>query len=194
MKKRISALFLALAMLLCCSAAALPSFAEQKPIIILSQESTISGVEKRIEVYLENNPGIWGLDLKINYNRDVMTLKNVENGDFFSDSEWTPGNLNADTYILSYEANGLERQIYDSQNAVEYTVHTFYLGKRTSGFCDNNGNHGCISILSFGGIVPQEICVYRNIRTCKYANRGRKENGKAHRFVHCSVGNTKEIL
>ena len=39
MKKRISALFLALAMLLCCSVAVVPSFAEQKPIIILSQES-----------------------------------------------------------------------------------------------------------------------------------------------------------
>lgn len=113
MKKRISALFLTLAMLLCCSVAVVPSFAEQKPIIILSQESTIGGHE-RIEVYLENNPGIWGLDLKINYNRDVMTLKNVENGDFFSDSEWTPGNLNAETYILSYEASGLENVTKDS--------------------------------------------------------------------------------
>ena len=34
-----------------------------------------------------------------------MTLTSVENGTFFQNSEWTKGNLNADTYILSYEAN-----------------------------------------------------------------------------------------
>lgn len=119
MKKRISALFLTLAMLLCCSVAVMPSFAEQEPTIVLSNEYLVLGwgdgiVKTTVAVYIENNPGIWGLDLKISYNRDVMTLTNVKNGYFFSDSEWTPGNLNAETYTLSYEANGLENVTKDS--------------------------------------------------------------------------------
>ena len=42
------------------------------------------------------------------YDKTAMTLVSVENGDFYQNSEWTKGNLNADVYTLSYEAGGFE--------------------------------------------------------------------------------------
>ena len=57
---------------------------------------------------IENNPGIWGMDLRISYDKTAMKLTSVENGNFYQNSEWTKGNLNADIYTLSYEAGGLE--------------------------------------------------------------------------------------
>lgn len=61
-----------------------------------------------IKVSVDDNPGIWGMDLKISYDKSALTLVSVNNGDFYQDSEWTPGNLNGDVYVLSYEASGFE--------------------------------------------------------------------------------------
>lgn len=61
-----------------------------------------------VNVTLQNNPGIWGMDLRISYDKTAMTLTSVENGNFYHNSEWTKGNLNADVYTLSYEAGNLE--------------------------------------------------------------------------------------
>lgn len=61
-----------------------------------------------ITVCLNENPGIWGMDLVVNYDKTQLTLTNVINGTVFSDSEWTPGNLSGNKYILSYEASGFD--------------------------------------------------------------------------------------
>ncbi len=79
-----------------------------EPTIILDSVETQKGNEVAVKICVENNPGIWGMDIKIAYDRSDLTLISVDNGDFFQNSEWTKGDLEADTYILSYEAGGFD--------------------------------------------------------------------------------------
>ena len=108
MQKRLFALFLAAVMLLSAGVAAIPAFAAGEPAIKLGSRSAYPGEDVSVTVVIENNPGVWGIDLRISYDKTAMTLVSVENGDFYQNSEWTKGNLNADVYTLSYEAGGFE--------------------------------------------------------------------------------------
>jgi len=81
---------------------------ENAPKIIVKRVSARKGGKSYITVSLENNPGIWGMDLAINYDKTQLTLTNVTNGTIFSTSEWTKGNLSSEKYILSYEASGFD--------------------------------------------------------------------------------------
>lgn len=84
------------------------SSAAETPTITVESVGGTSGGDVSVKVTVENNPGLWGMDLRIDYDKSAMTLTSVENGDFFAASEWTKGNLESDTYILSYEANEIE--------------------------------------------------------------------------------------
>ena len=108
MKQRVLALLLTLAMLVSMSTATISALASTNPTITLEKKEAYVGDDISIVVSIENNPGIWGMDLRISYDKTVMTLTSVENGDFYQNSEWTAGNLNADVYILSYEASGFD--------------------------------------------------------------------------------------
>lgn len=76
--------------------------------IVVKTKRGFAGKTVLVNVILENNPGIWGMDLAVSYDKTNLTLNSVINGDVFADSEWTKGNLSAESYILSYEANGFE--------------------------------------------------------------------------------------
>ena len=108
MKQRVLALLLTLAMLVSMSTATIAALASTNPTVALEKKEAYVGDDISIVVSIENNPGIWGMDLRISYDKTVMTLTSVENGDFYQNSEWTEGNLNADVYILSYEASGFD--------------------------------------------------------------------------------------
>jgi len=76
-----------------------------------------------VDVILANNPGTWGADLTVEYDKTKLTLVSVTNGTVFADSEWTKGNLSGEKYILSYEANGLENITANGVIAtLEFTV------------------------------------------------------------------------
>ena len=54
-----------------------------------------------VSINLENNPGIWGLKLRIQYNDSALTLKSVNAGNVFKESELTlSGELNKNPYII----------------------------------------------------------------------------------------------
>lgn len=108
MRQKLLALLLTVTMLFSMSAAAISALAVSNPTISLEKKKAYVGDEVSIAVSIENNPGIWGMDLRISYDKTAMTLTSVENGNFYQNSEWTKGNLNADIYTLSYEAGGLE--------------------------------------------------------------------------------------
>lgn len=109
MKKRILAFILSITMIITMSAVSLSAVAQTtSPTITLESIETENGEEVAIRVMIENNPGIWGMDLKISYDKNALTLTSVNNGDFYQDSEWTEGNLSSDVYILSYEASGFD--------------------------------------------------------------------------------------
>jgi len=107
MKRKILALFLALTLIFSTSATAVTAFAATGPAITLEKKDAYVGDNVSIVVSIENNPGLWGMDLRISYDKSAMTLTSVDNGTFFQSSEWTKGNLSADVYTLSYEAGDL---------------------------------------------------------------------------------------
>lgn len=109
MKRRILALILSLSMIFTMSAVSMSAVAQTGNGEITFESVTAeNGESVSMDVLFQNNPGIWGMDLRISYDKSALTLTSVENGDFFQDAEWTKGNLNADVYILSYEASALE--------------------------------------------------------------------------------------
>ena len=111
MSKRVLALFLTMLMLFSVNAVPFSATATEtgNPTITLESKSAVAGDEDvSVAVSIDGNPGVWGMDVKISYDRSAMTLISVENGGFFQDSEWIRGNLNASTYTLSYEASGFD--------------------------------------------------------------------------------------
>jgi len=93
------------------------------PQIIIEKVVARSGNQIKVTVSLKNNPGIWGMDLVLQYDSSQLTLSSVANGTVFASSEWTAGDLSADKYILSYEADGFNNIVSDGVLAVlEFTV------------------------------------------------------------------------
>lgn len=76
--------------------------------VTIESKKACAGKTVLVNVSLQNNPGIWGMDLIVNYDKTKLTLISVTNGTVFTDAEWTKGNLSGEKYILSYEAGGLE--------------------------------------------------------------------------------------
>ncbi len=108
MRQRFLLLLLAVATLFSMSFAVTSTFAVPEPTVSIEKKDAYSGDEISIAVFIADNPGIWGMDLRISYDKTAMTLVSVKNGDFYQNSEWTEGNLSADIYTLSYEADGFE--------------------------------------------------------------------------------------
>ena len=80
-------------------------YVEENPAqIIIETKKTRAGKTVLVNVKLQDNPGIWGMDIAVNYDKKKLTLNSVINGTVFADNEWTKGNLSGEEYILSYEA------------------------------------------------------------------------------------------
>lgn len=100
-----------------------PVIDQNKPCVTIERKSARVGSTVSITVNLQNNPGIWGMDLAVNYDKSQLTLTNVTNGTVFSSSEWMQGSLSGDKYILSYEASGFEDNTTNGVLAtLEFTV------------------------------------------------------------------------
>lgn len=100
-----------------------PIIDQNKPCVTIERKNARVGSTVSITVNLQNNPGIWGMDLAVNYDKSQLTLTNVTNGTVFSSSEWMQGSLTGDKYILSYEASGFEDNTTNGVLAtLEFTV------------------------------------------------------------------------
>ena len=99
-------------------------YVEENPIqITIDTKKVRAGKTVLVNVSLQNNPGMWGMDLAVNYDKTKLTLVSVTNGMVFADAEWTKGNLSGEKYILSYEAGGLENITANGVIAtLEFTV------------------------------------------------------------------------
>lgn len=140
MKKRILTLILSLTTIFAMSTMSLSVTAKTVvPTITLESIEAKKGQNVSVKVSIENNPGIWGMDLKIAYDKAALTLTSVDNGDFYQDGEWTKGNLNGDVYILSYEASGFDNittqsgilatlnfKVSDTAKAGDYAIKATY--------------------------------------------------------------------
>ena len=78
----IKGLSFVLSLLIICSAiSSITVFAESKPRIVVSQaEAKKAGDTVDITVSLENNPGIVSATMKVSFDSDALTLKNVKDG------------------------------------------------------------------------------------------------------------------
>lgn len=140
MIKKILSIVLSLTMILTIGMASTSAVAETvEPTITLESIEAEAGQDVSVKVFIENNPGIWGIDLKISYDKSTLSLTSVENGDFFQSAEWTQGKLDADVYILSYEASGFDNittksgtlatlnfTVSDNASAGDYSINASY--------------------------------------------------------------------
>ena len=106
MNKKLLAIVIAIVTLMSFSVVGIYAITQEEsnPTFYLESVKAKKNNNVSIKVFIKNNPGLWGINVKINYDKTALTLIDVENGDFFKESEWTKGDLE----ILSYEANGLE--------------------------------------------------------------------------------------
>ncbi len=72
--------------------------------IVIGEGTGFVGDTVNIPVTVENNPGMWGMDLTVSYDITALKLKDVMNGSVYADSELTKGNFESGSYKLSYES------------------------------------------------------------------------------------------
>ncbi len=103
MKRKILSIILAFILILSMNSVNFTALAEEQvPMFVLDKVSVGKGDTVAVKVLIENNPGVWGLDLRILYNKTALQLESVENGDFFAAGDWIKGVLTNPIYILSY--------------------------------------------------------------------------------------------
>ncbi|MDD7774600.1 MAG: cohesin domain-containing protein, partial [Eubacteriales bacterium] len=56
------------------------------PTIYADNATSTAGNTVSIAVYVANNPGVWGMDVIVSYDRAIMTLSKVTNGEIFDSS------------------------------------------------------------------------------------------------------------
>ena len=141
MKKRVISAITALMLFStsCVATFSLSVHAISNPSIVVESVEAKPGDDVSVKVSIENNPGVWGMDVRISYDKTDLTLTSVENGGFYQDAEWTKGNLDGDTYVLSYEASSFDNittssgvlailnfKISDSASSQEYAINASY--------------------------------------------------------------------
>ena len=101
--KKILLVVLSIALIFCTANVV---FAENEPSITFESVEAQRGQTVDLTVTMENNMGLWGMDLLLNYDREKLQLVDVKNGTVFGrDEEWVPGDLNGQKYVLSYASN-----------------------------------------------------------------------------------------
>ncbi len=125
--KKLLSLILSLAIILSCvsvgSISTSAAVAENEPCVEFETVKARAGESVQVKVILKNNPGIWGMDIEVSYDKSQLALTNVINGEIFADGEWTKGNLAGETYILSYAANNFADITTNGTLAIlEFTV------------------------------------------------------------------------
>lgn len=103
--------------------------------IVAASSTAEKGSIAKVTLKLSDNPGIWGLKFQVGYDHDALTLKNVNVGDVFKQSELTlPESYDKEKFIFyatgnqisDITANGtlvtLEFQVSDSAKASDYAI------------------------------------------------------------------------
>ncbi|MFR7440655.1 MAG: cohesin domain-containing protein [Lachnospiraceae bacterium] len=80
-----------------------------------TKEGTLSVSSKTVErgdkfivtIDLKDNPGIWGMKIKVGYDHSIFTLTSVENGDIFDneDTSWSSDLSKEEFVYLAYLNN-----------------------------------------------------------------------------------------
>ena len=93
--------------------------ASETPKITVDSVSAKNGDTVKVPVRISGNPGIWGMDLVLSYDRNILTLIGVTNGNVFSDAEWTKGNIESDEYIQQSENISISRLQHELMIRIE---------------------------------------------------------------------------
>lgn len=88
--------------------------AKQKglPSIVCEDVIISAGSTVKLTVSIKDNPGVIAMKLQVSYDKNILRLKNVQNGSVFPESAFTSGkNVNSMPYILLWE-DGLSKSDY----------------------------------------------------------------------------------
>lgn len=97
MNKKLLAIVIAIVTLMSFSVVGIYAITQEEsnPTFYLESVKAKKDNNVSIKVFIKNNPGLWGINVKINYDKTALTLIDVENGDFLR-------NLNGQKVILKF--------------------------------------------------------------------------------------------
>lgn len=82
---------------------------EKKAVqVSIGSEELLPGETVRIPVILEENPGVSVVSVKISYDANAMTLKQVQNGEVFAEGEMVEANTGANPTVVMFVCNAME--------------------------------------------------------------------------------------
>lgn len=98
-----------LSMMLVFNMGLLNVYAADTAELTVSECTVNSGEEAKVVVSISGNTGIWGLKFKVGYNHEAMTLKSVEVGEVFSETEVTlPETLDKEKFVFYGSSEDLD--------------------------------------------------------------------------------------
>lgn len=107
--RRIPVVLCMLCMLLVSPAVSLTVNADSDAKLTASSTAAERGETVPVILYLQGNPGIWGLKLKVNYDHSALSLQSVTEGNIFEESDVVlPGNLSREQFVFVAASNNLE--------------------------------------------------------------------------------------
>ena len=108
-KARCSVVLIMVLTLLFISAAIMPAGAAEPAKLKTDTCIADRGTTVKVNVSLENNPGIWGLKFKVDYDHSAFKLLSADCGTVFAKTDITgPENLEKESYVFLGCAGAIE--------------------------------------------------------------------------------------
>ncbi len=107
--KRILAALSVSCILFVCFSAGTAAHAQSSTRLTASNVSAERGNTVSVALAINGNPGLWGIKLKIGYDKSALTLSSVANGTLFADGDVTlPETLDKEPFVYVATSNGLK--------------------------------------------------------------------------------------
>ena len=102
--------FVVLFLLVCLSISSfcVPAMATGVPMVVISNKSAHAGDTVDLDISLENNPGIVGMGLKVEYDSSILTLIDVKDAGILGETVHNP-DKSLCPYILSWASDTAEK-------------------------------------------------------------------------------------
>lgn len=114
--RKISAVLCSICMMFMICTSTLTLYAQNTPEIKVSSGTVERGKTVDVTLELSGNTGIWGMKLKVGYNHQAMTLKEIKIGDVFAEDEVTlPDNYDKEKLVFYASADELQNIVKDGK-------------------------------------------------------------------------------
>ncbi len=85
-----------------------PEEAQNTVLVSIGSEELLPGETARIPIILEENPGVSVITIQISYDRNLMSLQQVQNGEVFAEGELVETNVGANPAVVMFVCEAME--------------------------------------------------------------------------------------